>query len=87
MITNLPPMISIILFVDGFPVQFLIERINDTVFFLPIGNRFKMKVPQNMTATLNGRRWTVSGTEDGDLIDQVIEDLTEEICFDRSENI
>jgi hypothetical protein len=78
-------MISIILFVDGFPVQFLIERIHNTVFFMPVGNRFKMKVPENMTATLHGKRWTVAGTDDDNLVDQVIEDLTEEICFDKTE--
>ena len=69
-------MFSVILFVDGFPVHFLVHSVDNTFYFQPIGNPYKKKVSKKIQVAKTNSGWFISGTEDENLVDQIIEDLS-----------
>ena len=71
-------MFSSILFVDGFPVHFLVQKKGKTFLFQPISNPYR-KAARNIKVTMQEGGLAICGTDDENLVDQIIEDLYEHI--------
>lgn len=64
-----------ILFVDGNPVKYEV-RLSESLFFLyPTDNPNNDIEPPLIKAKWSNGQWSISGTNDGDLIAQVVEDM------------
>lgn len=64
-----------ILFVDGNPVKYDVRSEADRLLLLPIDNPNNYLVPPFLYAEADKNGWRISGTQDRDLMDQVIEDI------------
>jgi hypothetical protein len=65
-----------VLFVEGQPVGYKIFQEDDEFFLEPAEVPDASIHPPSLTVIHKDDRWTVHGTVNQDLIDQVIEDLT-----------
>jgi hypothetical protein len=63
---------STVLFVNGSPVGYQVERQNGQFFLNPAENPTRKITPPIMRARIEGGKWFIEGTGDQDLIDQVI---------------
>lgn len=71
---------STVLFVGGNPVGYkVIEEDRNRLSLNPAENPYREIVPPFMQAKNEGGRWLVEGTQDRDLIDQVLEDISLQI--------
>ena len=81
MMVKSKPMFSLILFVDGFPVHFLVQKNDNAFLFQPISNPYNKAVAENLIAIMQKGSWSIYGTDDDNLIDQIIEDLSGHISL------
>jgi len=66
---------STVLFVNGNPVGYKVYKQNDRLLLNPAENPNREVFPPAISARNEGGEWLVEGTNDRDLIDQVIEDV------------
>jgi hypothetical protein len=71
------PMTSLILFVDGLPVRFEVVKNKNVYHLKPLENLIEKTDTPTIKAVVSDHTWQINGTTDQDLIDQIIEDLTE----------
>ncbi len=68
---------STVLFIDGNPVGYqVLKEERNRLSLNPAENPNRNVVPPVITASKEGGYWRVEGTQDRDLIDQVLEDIT-----------
>ena len=67
---------STVLFVNGCPVGYKVFKEEDRLFLNPAENPSRDILPPAIRAHHEGGRWLIEGTNDRDLIDQVIEDVS-----------
>jgi hypothetical protein len=67
---------STVLFVNGNPVGYKVFKQNNRLVLNPAENPNRDILPPAISARNEGGQWLVEGTNDRDLIDQVIEDVT-----------
>ena len=67
---------STVLFVDGNPVGYKVHEEKNRLVLNPAENPNRDIQPPIMLAKNTGGQWHVEGTEDRNLIDQVIEDVS-----------
>lgn len=67
---------STVLFVNGNPVGYKVFRQDDRLLLNPAENPGRDILPPSISARNQNGHWEVEGTNDRDLIDQVIEDVT-----------
>ncbi|HET7899336.1 MAG TPA: hypothetical protein VFL47_16730 [Flavisolibacter sp.] len=68
---------STVLFVEGNPVGYkVVEENSNRIALNPAENPSREVIPPVIHASQENGRWTVEGTDDRDLIDQVIEDIS-----------
>ena len=70
-------MTLIVLFVDGLPTSFSVHKKSDDYYFLlPKENPYNSIPPKKIEVTRAAGSWTIKGTEDQSLIDQIVEDFS-----------
>lgn len=67
---------STVLFVDGNPVGYHVYKEDDRLALHPAENPNRHIHPPTLSAQNTEGNWIVQGTQNRDLIDQVIEDVT-----------
>jgi hypothetical protein len=67
---------STVLFVNGNPVGYKVFKQNDRLVLNPAESPGREVLPPSISARHLDGYWLVEGTNDKDLIDQVIEDVT-----------
>ena len=66
---------STVLFVDQAPVGYRVQRSLDRIEFNPAGNPSRLIQPPQLVAQHRGGRWEVAGTENPELVQQVLEEV------------
>ncbi|HZH38134.1 MAG TPA: hypothetical protein VEX65_12705 [Flavisolibacter sp.] len=66
---------STVLFVDQSPIGYLVQRSQSRVELNPAENPSRPVAPPHLVAEHRGGKWEVNGTENQELIRQVIEEI------------
>ena len=74
---------STVLFVDGNPVGYEVYEEGNRLVLNPAENPNREIHPPVLAAKNKSGKWLVEGTENRDLIDQVIEDISLNECLPR----
>jgi hypothetical protein len=74
---------STVLFVNGAPVGYKVSRNADLVLLNPAENPSRTVVAPHLSARQVNGSWEVEGTQNSDLISQVIQDVSRNGDFDR----
>ena len=72
---------SLVLFVDSFPTSFSVQKKKDCYVLRPKENPYDSLPPPIIEVFKNNGSWIVKGTDDQNLIDQIIEDFNAGIDF------
>ena len=67
---------STVLFVDQAPVGYKVQRSPDRIELNPAENPSRSIQPPHLVAHNRGGRWEVAGTENQDLIQQVLDEVS-----------
>lgn len=66
---------STVLFVDQLPVGYKVRRTQNRMELNPAENPSRLVTPPQLVAENRGGRWEVAGTENPDLIRQVLDEV------------
>jgi hypothetical protein len=79
---------STVLFIEGNPVGYKVFKEEDRLLLNPAENPNRNICPPSMLASNHNGHWLVEGTNDRNLIDQVIEDVTnsEHTFYSKEQN-